>query len=163
VPLDCKVYIGDLGGGASKQELEDAFGYYGPLRNVWVARNPPGFAFVEFEDARDAEDAVRALDGRNLCGRRVRVELSSGKSRNRSRGAPSRGGTGRSEMRCYDCGDRGHLARDCSRYGRRGSGSRRRSRSRSRSRDRSRSPRSRSPRSRSRSPVRSNGRGAGDD
>jgi hypothetical protein len=22
------------------------------LRSVWVARNPPGFAFVEFEDAR---------------------------------------------------------------------------------------------------------------
>lgn len=63
-PLDCKVYVGDLGSGASKQELEEAFGHYGPLRNVWVARNPPGFAFVEFEDSRDAEDAVRALDGR---------------------------------------------------------------------------------------------------
>lgn len=58
---DCKVYVGDLGNNASKQELEDAFSYYGPLRNVWVARNPPGFAFVEFEDARDAEDAIRGL------------------------------------------------------------------------------------------------------
>lgn len=58
---DCKVYVGDLGNNASKQELEDSFGYYGPLRNVWVARNPPGFAFVEFEDARDAEDAIRGL------------------------------------------------------------------------------------------------------
>jgi arginine/serine-rich splicing factor 7 len=58
---DCKVYVGDLGNSASKQELEDAFRYYGPLRNVWVARNPPGFAFVEFEDARDAEDAIRGL------------------------------------------------------------------------------------------------------
>ena len=56
--------MGDLGSGASKQELEEAFSYYGPLRNVWVARNPPGFAFVEFEDVRDAEDAVRGLDGR---------------------------------------------------------------------------------------------------
>lgn len=55
---DCKVYVGDLGSNASKPELEDAFSYYGPLRNVWVARNPPGFAFVEFEDPRDAEDAV---------------------------------------------------------------------------------------------------------
>lgn len=61
---DCKIYVGDLGSSASKQDLEDAFSYYGSIRNVWVARNPPGFAFVEFEDARDAEDAVRGLDGR---------------------------------------------------------------------------------------------------
>ena len=52
------------GSTASKADLEDAFTCYGPLRNVWVARNPPGFAFVEFEDARDAEDAIRGLDGR---------------------------------------------------------------------------------------------------
>ncbi|KAG7283287.1 hypothetical protein CRUP_005029 [Coryphaenoides rupestris] len=63
-PLDCKVYVGNLGNNGNKTELERAFGYYGPLRSVWVARNPPGFAFVEFEDARDANDSVRELDGR---------------------------------------------------------------------------------------------------
>jgi len=61
--LTCKVYVGNLGSSASKHELESAFTKYGPLRNVWVARNPPGFAFIEFEDPRDAEDAVRGLDG----------------------------------------------------------------------------------------------------
>jgi RNA recognition motif-containing protein len=61
--LSCKVYVGNLGSSASKHEIESAFSKYGPLRNVWVARNPPGFAFVEFEDPRDAEDAVRGLDG----------------------------------------------------------------------------------------------------
>lgn len=63
-PSDCKVYVGDLGNGAAKGELERAFSYYGPLRSVWVARNPPGFAFVEYEDARDAEDAVKGMDGK---------------------------------------------------------------------------------------------------
>ena len=32
--------------------IEDAFAKYGPVRDVWVARKPPGFAFVEMEDAR---------------------------------------------------------------------------------------------------------------
>ncbi|XP_067441935.1 uncharacterized protein [Thunnus thynnus] len=68
---ETKVYVGNLGTGAGKGELERAFGYYGPLRTVWIARNPPGFAFVEFEDPRDADDAVRGLDGRSVgvvCG-----------------------------------------------------------------------------------------------
>nr|XP_057921241.1 serine/arginine-rich splicing factor 3a [Doryrhamphus excisus]XP_057921242.1 serine/arginine-rich splicing factor 3a [Doryrhamphus excisus] len=87
-PLDCKVYVGNLGNNGNKSELEQAFGYFGPLRSVWVARNPPGFAFVEFEDSRDASDAVRELDGRTMCGCRVRVELSTGEKRSRSRGPP---------------------------------------------------------------------------
>lgn len=61
--IDCKIYVGDLPRETSEKEVERAFSYYGPLKSVWVARNPPGFAFVEFEDSRDAEDAVRGLDG----------------------------------------------------------------------------------------------------
>ncbi|XP_055845630.1 RNA-binding protein 1-like isoform X1 [Episyrphus balteatus] len=94
--LACKVYVGNLGSSASKYEIENAFSKYGPLRNVWVARNPPGFAFVEFDDRRDAEDATRGLDGTRCCGTRIRVEMSSGRSRrdDRRRGGGSAGGGG---------------------------------------------------------------------
>ena len=61
--LDAKIYIGGLPEDATTQEIEDAFHRYGRIRKVWVARRPPGFAFVEYEDSRDAEDAVKALDG----------------------------------------------------------------------------------------------------
>jgi RNA recognition motif-containing protein len=42
--LDCKVYVGGLNREASREEIERTFGHYGKLRNVFVARNPPGFA-----------------------------------------------------------------------------------------------------------------------
>jgi arginine/serine-rich splicing factor 7 len=77
----CKVYIGGLTQNASKDEIEEAFERYGRLRSVFVARNPPGFAFVEFGDPYDAEDSVKALDGRLICGSRVKVEISHGRSR----------------------------------------------------------------------------------
>lgn len=31
--------------------------------SVWVARRPPGYAFIDFDDRRDAQDAIRELDG----------------------------------------------------------------------------------------------------
>ncbi|KAH1170734.1 hypothetical protein KIL84_006352 [Mauremys mutica] len=137
---ETKVYVGNLGTGAGKGELERAFSYYGPLRTVWIARNPPGFAFVEFEDPRDAEDAVLGLDGKVLCGSRVRVELSMGMPRRSRYDRPPARRPFDPNDRCYECGDKGHYAYDCHRYIRR-----RRSRSRSRSHSRSRGRRASGP------------------
>lgn len=49
-----------------ERDLEDIFAKYGKLTNVWVARNPPGFAYVEYEEERDAEEAVKSVPG-TLC------------------------------------------------------------------------------------------------
>ena len=44
--LCCKVYVGNLGTTPpAKEDVEDIFGYYGKLANVWIARSPPGFAY----------------------------------------------------------------------------------------------------------------------
>ncbi|KAL7057078.1 hypothetical protein AAHC03_019302 [Spirometra sp. Aus1] len=56
-------------------------GKFGAIGDVWLARNPPGFAFVEFEKAADAEKAVRALDGITVCDSRLRVEFAHAKPR----------------------------------------------------------------------------------
>ncbi|VEL17174.1 unnamed protein product [Protopolystoma xenopodis] len=71
-----KLFIGGLSSNARKENLEHELKKYGDISNIWVARNPPGFAFVEFSKAFDAEKAVRALDGMNICGSRIRVEFS---------------------------------------------------------------------------------------
>lgn len=77
--MKIRVYVGDLGDQGSRAELERAFSRYGHVTEVWVARNPPGFAFVFFESYREAEDACRGLNGTNVCGVRVRVEVAKGK------------------------------------------------------------------------------------
>jgi arginine/serine-rich splicing factor 7 len=58
-----RVYVGGLRPEVSERELEDEFARFGQIRSIWVARKPSGFAFVEFEDQRDAEDAVKRTDG----------------------------------------------------------------------------------------------------
>ena len=36
------MYIGDLGEDATRSEIEEAFEKYGYVRNVWIAKRPPG-------------------------------------------------------------------------------------------------------------------------
>ncbi|KAM0046507.1 putative RNA recognition motif domain, nucleotide-binding alpha-beta plait domain superfamily [Helianthus debilis subsp. tardiflorus] len=51
---------------------------YGSIARIdlKVPPRPPGYAIVEFEEARDAEDAIRGGDGYDFDGHRLRVGLS---------------------------------------------------------------------------------------
>lgn len=41
---------------SQERDLEDAFRRFGRVRSVWVARNPPGFAYVVRRSASTAVD-----------------------------------------------------------------------------------------------------------
>ncbi|EPS63380.1 hypothetical protein M569_11405, partial [Genlisea aurea] len=75
------LYVGNLPGDIREREVEDLFYKYGPIVHVElkIPPRPPGYAFVEFEDARDADDAIRGRDGYDFDGHRLRVvELAHG-------------------------------------------------------------------------------------
>eukprot|EP00122_Pirum_gemmata_P010114 Pgem_evm1s9348 len=68
-----KVYIGGLpmDNIITQQRLSEVFEKYGPLNDVWVAQQPPGFAYVYYTDERDAQDAIDKLNDTELEGRRI--------------------------------------------------------------------------------------------
>ncbi|KAH1019622.1 hypothetical protein HUJ04_009414 [Dendroctonus ponderosae] len=57
-----RVYVGGLEDGVKKEDLEEEFQKFGKLNNVWIALNPPGFAFIEFGNLSDAEAACDSLN-----------------------------------------------------------------------------------------------------
>ena len=71
-----KLYVGDLRTDVTLAELRNEFERFGLLNDIWLARNPPGFGFVDFVESRDAARAVRVLDGAQVLGNVIKVEFA---------------------------------------------------------------------------------------
>ncbi|VDM81212.1 unnamed protein product [Strongylus vulgaris] len=66
-----RVYLGRLPFRARESDIERFFQGYGRITDIAMKR---GFAFIEFESKRDAEDAVDELNGRSILGDRRYVQ-----------------------------------------------------------------------------------------
>ena len=97
-----KVFIGNLPDRARGEDVEDFLGRYGRIREISLKNGyglwntgishailskihvvnskkySSNLGFVEFEDTRDADDAVKELNGERLCGERVTIEMAHG-------------------------------------------------------------------------------------
>jgi len=60
-----RVYIDNLDAWVSKKEHDDEFRIYSVIRCISVARKPSGYVFIDFDDHRDAQDAIRDLNGKH--------------------------------------------------------------------------------------------------
>ncbi|EEB14282.1 arginine/serine-rich splicing factor, putative [Pediculus humanus corporis] len=77
-----RVYIGGLPYGVKDRDIERFFKGYGRIRDILIKN---GYGFVEFDDYRDADDAVYELNGKDLLGERVSVERARGTPRGSDR------------------------------------------------------------------------------
>uniref|UniRef100_A0A914WF23 RRM domain-containing protein n=1 Tax=Plectus sambesii TaxID=2011161 RepID=A0A914WF23_9BILA len=66
-----RLYLGGLSGDTNEDDVRRFFRGCGRISDVSLKRS---FAFVEFENYRDADDAVHDLDGRRLNGTSVTLE-----------------------------------------------------------------------------------------
>ena len=91
------IYVGNMAFGTTEAQLRDLFAEFGAVDKVSVVMDrdtgrPRGFAFVEMATQAEGEAAIKALDGKEIDGRALKVNMARPKE---SRGGGGGGGGGR--------------------------------------------------------------------
>jgi cold-inducible RNA-binding protein len=84
--MSTNLYVGNLTFNTSSAELEALFAQHGPVTKAQVVTDRDtgrsrGFGFVEMASADDAQKAISSLDGKDLDGRQLTVNLAKERSR----------------------------------------------------------------------------------
>ncbi len=101
-PLDEKkerimeIYVGNLSYQAQESDVQEAFEQHGTVERVQLIQDrftgrSKGFGFVSMPDFKEAQAAIKALDGAEICGRSVTVNQARPRE---ERPTGSRGGGG---------------------------------------------------------------------
>jgi len=90
------LYIGNMSFKTVESELRALIAPFGQVSRVHMAMDretgqPRGFAFVEMPNDDEAAKAIAGLDGKEVDGRRLKVNEARPKT---ERGGPPRGGSG---------------------------------------------------------------------
>jgi len=91
-----KLFVGSLSWDTNDEGLRDTFGVHGAISEAIVISDRDtgrsrGFGFVTFEDDESADKAVAALNGTELDGRTIKVDVAQAKQRSGG-GGDGRGG-----------------------------------------------------------------------
>jgi arginine/serine-rich splicing factor 4/5/6 len=69
-----QIFIAKLSSSIREKDLDYEFRRFGNIKNIQLKR---GYAFIEYEDYKDAEDAVKDMDGRKFEGQKIVVQHAS--------------------------------------------------------------------------------------
>jgi cold-inducible RNA-binding protein len=94
--MSAKLFVGNLSFNITENDLQDAFAAHGTVveANLMMDRatgRPRGFAFVTMSTPEEAQKAIEALNGKELGGRALTVNIA----RPREERPPGGGGGGR--------------------------------------------------------------------
>jgi len=82
--LQRKLFVGNLTFDTNKFDLHRLFAKYGRIDQIILPKKdggPSGYGFIFFNSNEEASNAVRFMNGFDLRGRRLRVELATSKGR----------------------------------------------------------------------------------
>ncbi len=93
------IYIGNISHQATEQDIRDAFGAFGTVDTVNLIKDrfsgqPRGFGFLEMPNQAEGEAAINGLNGKDVLGRALTVNVARPKESGGGGRGGDRGGRG---------------------------------------------------------------------
>lgn len=90
------IYVGNLSFGATESDIEDAFSEFGEVSSVNIIKDREtgrsrGFGFVEMPDSRAGQQAIDALNLKQIDGRAITVNEARPRQDRSGSGSGGRG------------------------------------------------------------------------
>lgn len=97
--MNNKLFVGNLSFDVTENDLQDAFAAYGTVTetNLMMDRmtnRPRGFGFVTMSTSEEAQKAIDGLNGRDLGGRALTVNIARPREESAGHGRSGGGGGG---------------------------------------------------------------------
>ena len=107
--MSSKLYVGNISFNTTTQDLETMFGESGTVESTNIIEDREtgrsrGFGFVEMSSKEEAENAIAALNGKEIDGRELKVNEAKPREDRSGSGSNNRGGG-------YGGGNRGGSSR----------------------------------------------------
>ena len=83
--MSVNIYVGNIPYNLSESQMEELFAQYGAITSVKIIKDrysgqSKGFGFVEMDKQNEADAAIQELNGKEVSGRNIKVNLAKPKN-----------------------------------------------------------------------------------
>uniref|UniRef100_A0A0K0G3F1 RRM domain-containing protein n=1 Tax=Strongyloides venezuelensis TaxID=75913 RepID=A0A0K0G3F1_STRVS len=71
-----RLHIANLDENVRKKDLEESFGKFGKIVDLWLASYAPFYAFITYDSLKEAENACEEMRSGYICGCRIKTTIA---------------------------------------------------------------------------------------
>ncbi|MCG6144325.1 MULTISPECIES: RNA recognition motif domain-containing protein [Leptospira] len=85
--MSVNIYVGNLSYDMTEGKLSELFGAHGAVTSAKIITDQysgrsKGFGFIEMKDGKEADNAIKDLNGKNVLNREMKVNIAKPKTNN---------------------------------------------------------------------------------
>lgn len=105
-----RLFISNVSSKGDLRELERLFSKHGRLENFEISGSS---GYLEYNNPEDASEAIKELNGAKFSGKKLEVEYAVKSTNQYVKRKKEQYDSDKSNIKCFGCGEKGHIQQKC--------------------------------------------------